>query len=86
VLPDLCCFDWCYSSSIGAVFWTCGLPSSFSRAEEAAAGTGSDCKVYRIYGVVGIIRLLAGESPSPNFTNYELLRIFFFCILLCCLQ
>ncbi|XP_066384405.1 phosphoinositide phosphatase SAC8-like isoform X1 [Miscanthus floridulus] len=29
--------------------------------EEAAAGTGSDCKVSRIYGVVGIIRLLAGS-------------------------
>ena len=47
----------------------------FSRAEEAATGTGSDCKVSRIYGVVGNIRLLAGESPSPNFTNYELLHI-----------
>jgi len=33
----------------------------FSRAEEAAAGAGSDCKVSRIYGVVGIIRLLAGS-------------------------
>lgn len=60
----------------------------FSRTEEAAAG--SDCKVSRIYGVVGIIRLLAGESP--NFKNYELLRIrfFVFCffacnsVLLCC--
>ncbi|XP_066394880.1 phosphoinositide phosphatase SAC8-like isoform X2 [Miscanthus floridulus] len=29
--------------------------------EEAAAGTGSDCKVSRIYGVVGNIRLLAGS-------------------------
>ena len=63
----------------------------FSRAEEAAAGAGSDCKVSRIYGVVGIIRLLAGESPSPNFTNYELLHFFlhfaFFAynsVLLCC--
>ena len=37
-----------------------------SRAEEAAAG--SDCKVSRIYGVAGIIRLLAGESP--NFTSH----------------
>jgi hypothetical protein len=33
-----------------------------SRAEEAAAG--SDCKVSRIYGAAGIIKLLAGESPK----------------------
>jgi hypothetical protein len=30
-------------------------------AEEAAAG--SDCRVSKIYGVAGVIRLLAGESP-----------------------
>ena len=40
-----------------------------SRAEEAAAG--SDCKVSKIYGVAGMIRLLAGESncqhlPAPK--------------------
>ena len=48
-----------------------------SRAEEAAAG--SDCKVSRIYGVAGIIRLLAGESP--NFTSHLDHTFFLLCFL-----
>jgi hypothetical protein len=51
-----------------------------SRAEEAAAG--SDCKVSRIYGAAGIIKLLAGESPKflePPRTILFFLFTFFLC-------
>jgi hypothetical protein len=51
-----------------------------SRAGEAAAG--SDCKVSRIYGVAGIIKLLAGESPKL-FDPPQIILFFFVHIFLC---
>ncbi|WVZ56588.1 hypothetical protein U9M48_007093 [Paspalum notatum var. saurae] len=68
----------------GAAFAVARSGGSIRRLSSEEAAAGSDCKVSRIYGVAGIIKLLAGESP--NFTTLDhivFLTAFSLCIVHC---